>query len=347
MARRQDPHKLSTPRVYLLRMVVFLIIAGFIGAILFPQVYSAFMSNPGLNGLIIGVLFIGILLTLRQVFRLFREVAWVNDFRLADPGLEVVRTPVLLAPMASLLRDRVGQMAISAQTMRSILDSIGMRLDESRDLARYMTGLLVFLGLLGTFWGLLLTVSSVAGTIQSLDIGSGDTGVIFEDLKAGLQAPLAGMGTAFSSSLFGLAGSLILGFLDLQAGQAQNRFYNDLEDWLSSVTELTEVAEPARDEPLQAPVEPIPQPAPAPPAPAGPDLEDFQKSIDKLSQVMSEGGPNRAATAAMADLAEGIQGLVQHMRSEQKMIREWVEAQADRQNEIRDLLARLADKEKA
>ncbi len=336
MARSQDPHKLASPQIYLLRMLVFLVIAGFIGAILYPQVYTAFMSNPGLNGLIIGVLVIGVLMAIRQVFRLFREVGWVNDFRLADPGLEVSRPPVLLAPMAALLRDRVGRMAISAQTMRSILDSIASRLDESREIARYMTGLLVFLGLLGTFWGLLQTVSSVAGTIQSLNIGSGDTGVIFEDLKAGLQAPLSGMGTAFSSSLFGLTGSLILGFLDLQAGQAQNRFYNDLEDWLSSVTEIAATEERPADVAAAA------APAPLPPLAGG----DIQKSIDRLTQVMSEGGPNRAATAAMADLAEGIQGLVQHMRSEQKMIREWVEAQADRQSEIRDLLARLADREK-
>lgn len=340
MARSQDPHKLASPQIYLLRMLVFLVIAGFIGAILFPQVYTAFMSNPGLNGLILGVLLIGILMAIRQVFRLFREVSWVNDFRLADPGLEVTRPPVLLAPMAALLRDRVGRMAISAQTMRSILDSIAMRLDESREIARYMTGLLVFLGLLGTFWGLLQTVSSVALTIQSLNIGSGDTGVIFEDLKSGLQAPLSGMGTAFSSSLFGLTGSLVLGFLDLQAGQAQNRFYNDLEDWLSSVTEITsDEARPYEE----TPVGHMPPPLPAAPSV---NVSDVQKAIDRLSQVMTEGGPNRAATAAMADLAEGIQGLVQHMRSEQKMIREWVEAQADRQGEIRDLLARLADREK-
>jgi hypothetical protein len=337
MARTQDPHKLASPQIYLLRMLVFLIIAGFIGAILFPSVYVAFMSNPGLNGLILGVLAIGIAMAVRQVFRLFREVSWVNDFRLADPGLEVARPPVLLAPMAALLRDRAGRMAISAQTMRSILDSISMRLDEARDISRYMTGLLVFLGLLGTFWGLLLTVSSVAGTIQSLNIGTGDTGVIFEDLKAGLQAPLAGMGTAFSSSLFGLTGSLILGFLDLQAGQAQNRFYNDLEDWLSSVTEITGAAEAPREEVAAAPV--------LGPPPPPPDTAKIEQSIDRLAKVMSEGTSNRAATAAMADLAEGIQGLVQHMRSEQKMIREWVEAQAESQNEIRDLLSRLANRE--
>ncbi len=332
MARKKDPNKLASPRIYLVRMLVFLVISAFIAAILFPQVYSAFMSNPGLNGLIIGVLLIGIALAIRQVFRLFREVAWVNDFRLADPGLEVSRAPVLLAPMAAMLRDRMGHMAISSQTMRSILDSIAMRLDESRDILRYLTGLLVFLGLLGTFWGLLQTVTSVAGTIQSLDVGTEDTAVIFEDLQAGLAAPLAGMGTAFSSSLFGLAGSLVLGFLDLQASQAQNRFYTDLEDWLSTVTDLT------ADAPRSLDTSEIPTDTPA--------SAEIKASLDELNKILSESGgtgSSRAATAAMADLAEGIQGLVQHMRSEQKLVREWVEAQADRQSEIRDLLTRLAE----
>ncbi len=184
------------------------------------------------------MLLIGIVLGFRQVLRLFPEIRWVNTFRVAEPGVEVERPPVLLAPMATLLGDRIGRMAISTQTMRSILDSIQMRLDEDRDMSRYLVSLLIFLGLLGTFWGLLQTVSAVASTIQNLDVSSGNTGVIFEDLKAGLTEPLSGMGTAFSSSLFGLAGSLVLGFLDLQAGQAQNMFYNDLEDWLSTVTDL-------------------------------------------------------------------------------------------------------------
>lgn len=340
MARTQDPQKLATPRIYLLRILVFLIITIFIGAILFPAAYVAFMSNPGLNGLIIGVLLIGLAMAIRQVFRLFREISWVNDFRLADPGLDVARPPVLLAPMAALLRDRIGQMAISGHTMRSILDSIAMRLDEGRDISRYMIGLLVFLGLLGTFWGLLETVSSVAKTIQSLNVGSGDTGVIFEDLKAGLQAPLSGMGTAFSSSLFGLTGSLILGFIDLQAGQAQNRFYNDLEDWLSSVTEVASGDDRPREAGSAAPI------AAHQPTTVTVDTGDMEKSLDQLVEIMGKGDSNRAATAAMADLAEGIQGLVQHMRSEQKMIRDWVEAQADSQSEIRDLLVKLTERDK-
>ena len=237
-SRDYDPYKLASPQIYLWRMMIFLIITAFLALILYRQASVAFLSNPGLNGVIIAVLAIGILLVFRQVLRLFPEIKWVNTFRVAEPGIEVERPPVLLAPMATLLGDRIGRMAISTQTMRSILDSILMRLDEDRELSRYLVSLLVFLGLLGTFWGLLQTVSAVADTIRDLNVSSANTGVIFEDLKAGLAAPLGGMGTAFSSSLFGLSGSLILGFLDLQAGQAQNMFYNDLEDWLSTVTDL-------------------------------------------------------------------------------------------------------------
>lgn len=327
MAPSLDPHKLSSPQTFLWRMILFLIIASFIAAILYPQVHGAFMSNPGLNGLILGVLGIGVAFAFRMVVRLFPEVHWVNSFRLADPGLEIAKPPVLLAPMATMLRDRVGRMTLSAPATRSILDSIAMRLDESRDISRYLIGLLVFLGLLGTFWGLLQTVGSVGKTIGSLNAGGGDASVIFEDLKAGLQAPLAGMGTAFSSSLFGLAGSLVLGFLDLQASQAQNRFYNDLEDWLSTVTDLTPAEIAGERE--------------------APDLSSFagvQASIEQLVKSMSEGGgPSRGATAAMAQLAEGIQALVQHMRSEQQLIREWVESQADQQKDVKRALKHLAD----
>ncbi len=234
MVRKIDsPVKISSPRIFLVRMLVFLTLCALIAVILYRQLWTSFLHNPGLNGLIVGALLIGILLATRQVLRLFPEVRWVNNFRIGDPGLAVARPPVLLAPMAALLRDRTGRMAISQSTMRGILDSIGTRLDESRDIARYLTGLLVFLGLLGTFWGLLETVGSIGKVIQSLEISS-ETATTFENLKNGLAAPLSGMGISFSSSLFGLAGSLVLGFLDLQAGQAQNRFYTDLEDWLST-----------------------------------------------------------------------------------------------------------------
>src|SRR5213083_3507912 len=233
MAQDIDPFKLSSPRIFLVRMVVFLVLCGLIVIVLYKQIWTAFLANPGLNALIIGVLVIGIALAFRQVIRLFPEIDWVNGFRLADPGLAVERPPVLLAPMAVLLRDRIGRMAISSQMMRGILDSIAARLDEARDMARYMTGLLVFLGLRGTFWGLIETVGSVGKVIDGLKVG-GDSGALFDTLKEGLAAPLGGMGISFSSSLFGLAGSLILGFLDLQSSQAQNRFYTDLEDWLAS-----------------------------------------------------------------------------------------------------------------
>src|SRR5207248_862692 len=212
MAKDLDPLKLSSPRIFLVRMLVFLILCALIVVVLNRQIWGAFLANPGLNALIIGVLLIGIVLAFRQVIRLFPEVNWVNSFRLADPGLALERPPVLLAPMAAILGDRMGRMAISSQMMRGILDSIATRLDEARDLSRYMTGLLIFLGLLGTFWGLIDTVSSVGGVLEGLKVG-GDAGAVFDALKEGLAAPLAGMGISFSSSLFGLAGSLMLGFL--------------------------------------------------------------------------------------------------------------------------------------
>ena len=166
MAKELDPLKLSSPRIFLLRMMVFVVLGGLVTFLLHKQIVVAFMANPGLNSVIIFVLLIGIALCLRQVIRLYPEIAWVNNFRLADPGLAVERPPVLLAPMAAILGSRIGRMAVSTQLMRSILNSIATRLDEARDISRYMTGLLVFLGLLGTFWGLIETVSSVGGVIQ-------------------------------------------------------------------------------------------------------------------------------------------------------------------------------------
>jgi hypothetical protein len=318
MAQELDPLKLSSPRIFLFRMTVFLVLCALVVVILYKQIGVAYMSNVLLNTLIIGVLIIGILLAYRQVIRLFPEVNWVNGFRLADPGLAIERPPVLLAPMASILGDRMGRMAISSTVMRGILDSIATRLDESRDISRYMTGLLVFLGLLGTFWGLIVTVGSVGNVINSLKVG-GDAEAVFESLREGLAAPLSGMGISFSSSLFGLAGSLVLGFLDLQMSQAQNRFYTDLEDWLSTtVRDLGAGTEGA-----------------ASGVGAGGDL---RMTIDRLKETIADGGSNRAATTAMANLAEAIQGLVHHMRTEQQMIRDWVDSQAEQHREIRRLL---------
>jgi hypothetical protein len=313
MAQDVDLLKLSSPRIFLVRMLVFLILCSLIVIVLHKQIWVAFLANPGLNAVIIAILLIGIALAFRQVLRLYPEVAWVNSFRVADPGLAVERPPVLLAPMAAILGDRVGRMAMSTQLMRGILDSIATRLDEARDISRYMTGLLVFLGLLGTFWGLIETVSSVGQVIQNLNVG-GESGSMFDALKEGLAAPLSGMGISFSSSLFGLAGSLVLGFLDLQSSQAQNRFYIDLEDWLSTtVRDLSS-------------------------EPASPVGTEVRSAIDKLREAMADAGSGKAATAAMANLAEAIQGLVHHMRTEQQMIRDWVDSQAEQHRDIRRLL---------
>jgi len=327
MAQDIDPFKLSSPRIFLVRMLVFLILCALVMVVLYKQIWTAFLANPGLNALIIGVLVIGIALAFRQVTRLFPEINWVNGFRLADPGLAVERPPVLLAPMAVLLRDRIGRMAISSQMMRSILDSIAARLDEARDMSRYMTGLLIFLGLLGTFWGLIETVGSVGNVINTLKPG-GDAAAIFDSLKEGLAAPLSGMGISFSSSLFGLAGSLVLGFLDLQTSQAQNRFYTELEDWLS--TTVSDLGADAGTT-TAAPAVPAVSGGPALPG-------DLRVSIERLREAVTDSGSNRATTTAMANLAEAIQGLVHHMRTEQQMIRDWVDSQAQQHRDIRRLL---------
>jgi hypothetical protein len=314
-AQELDTYKLSSPNIFLVRMVVFIILAGFIALILYRQITVAFMANPGLNGVILGVLLIGVLLTLQQVLRLRPEIRWVNGLNRAAAGLEVQEPPVLLAPMATLLGDRAGAKPISTITLRAILDSIGTRLDESREIARYLTGLLIFLGLLGTFWGLIATVESIKNVIHSMS-ASGDTSVLFDSLKSGLETPLAGMGISFSSSLFGLSGSLILGFLDLQAGQAQNRFYNELEDRLSAT---------AADLVPQ-----VPSTAGLPP--------EIRQALDRIA---TEGGAGARSNAAMGLLADGVQSLVQHMRSEQQMIRDWVEAQARVQGEVKAVLEKL------
>jgi hypothetical protein len=318
-----DPHRLSSPQVFVLSMLVFLAIVAFIAAILTRQISAAFSSNPGLNGLILGVFVVGVFLAFQQTVRLFREVRWINSFR---AGSEVTE-PVLLAPMKAML-SRSSSMAFSTASMRTMLDSIATRLDESRDVLRYLTGLLIFLGLLGTFWGLLATIGSISETIQSLDPGSGDSGAVLDSLKAGLSAPLAGMGTAFSASLFGLSGSLVLGFLDLQAGRAQTRFYTELENWLSSVTDLSSdmvVADVGRG-----------------------DSSDEIRALSERLRSMQEagGGSNPRVATAMANLADGISGLVKNMRSEQQIMRDWVEAQSEEQKAMRRTLDRLADQMK-
>jgi hypothetical protein len=219
--------------------------------------------------------------------------------------------------------------------MRSLLDSLASRLDESRDLSRYLIGLLIFLGLLGTFWGLLDTVTSVAAAIRSLDISSSESASLFEELKTGLEAPLRGMGTSFSSSMFGLAASLIMGFLDLQSTQAQNRFYNDLENWLSSITDI----EAGEGGSAQVSV----------PHYLRLDLRELQAGIERMNRTLESAIAKGAITgnsgqgsdpAAMEKLAGAVQGLVQQMREEQKIVRQWAQSQSDQQAEIKKLMAR-------
>ncbi|WP_045836872.1 hypothetical protein [Hyphomicrobium sp. 99] len=326
--------RLTPPGVFLLRMTIFLTLVGFLAAILFDQLQHSFLNNPGLNGLIVGALALGIVYAYRQVFRLYPEIRWVNAFRISDPGLSISARPVLLAPMATMLRDRTGTLSLSTAAMRSFMDSIGSRLDEARDTGRYLVGLLVFLGLLGTFWGLLETIQSVGAAIDTLDSKATDNVQLFSDLKAGLSAPLKGMGTAFSSSLLGLSGSLILGFLELQASHAHNRFYNELEEWLSGITELTPAGTGANTNDyvnrqlLSAVVE------------MQRSLEDFANRVVDQAALPSKGTP---AQDDVRDLARGVNQLVTQMRSEQKVVREWVDEQAQSQAEVAHMLRNLAD----
>jgi hypothetical protein len=326
--------KLTRPQVFLWRMSLFLILAVLLAIILdgqTGQLRHSFMANPGLNALIIGVLLVGIVYAFRQVLRLYPEINWVNNFRISDPGLATDKSPALLAPMATMLRDRTGHLSLATGAMRSLLDSVASRLEEQRETTRYLVGLLIFLGLLGTFWGLLQTVSTVGTTIGALDTNAGDNVLLFDQLKEGLAGPLKGMGTAFSASMFGLSGSLILGFLDLQAGHAQGRFYNELEDWLSGITEL-QLAEA----PGAAGVAPQVRFA----------LLDMQRSLADLSDKVEMKMLSDNTGDAVKDLAAGVDKLIRQMRAEQKVVREWADEQAQQQHELAAVLRQITDKAK-
>jgi hypothetical protein len=327
--------KLTTPRVFLWRMSLFLILAALLAVILdgqTQQLRNSFLANPGLNGLILGVLFVGIVYSFRQVLRLYPEIRWVNSFRISDPGLVIDTSPTLLAPMATMLRDRTGHLSLATGAMRSLLESVASRLDEQRETTRYLVGLLVFLGLLGTFWGLLQTVSSVGNTISALDTNGSENVMLFDQLKEGLAAPLKGMGTAFSCSMFGLGGSLILGFLDLQAGHAQSRFYNELEDWLSGITEL----QSAESATITGSVPPQLRFA----------LLDMQRSLADLSEKIELRVIGDNTGEAVKDLAQGVEKLIRQMRAEQKVVREWADEQAAQQHELAVALKQISGKVK-
>ena len=229
---------MSQPILALGGMLGLLGLLAIAAGLLLPQLLAAFGATPGFNLVIIAVFLIGALVNLRQVLRLQREVRWIEAYRRSNPDRPLPK-PVLLQPMAQMLgKNERRPVSLSTASMRSILDSVHLRLEEQRDLSRYLVGLLIFLGLLGTFWGLLKTIGSVGEIIGGLS-ATGDAVSMFEALKTRLQAPLSGMATSFSTSLFGLAGSLILGLLDLQSSRAANRFYTELEDWLSGMTRLS------------------------------------------------------------------------------------------------------------
>jgi hypothetical protein len=329
MAQPNDMITLDRPSVHIVHMIFFVLVCAVIGAVLYNGIKGAFMANPGLNGLIAATLLFGVLYSFMMVIRLFPEVRWVNEFRLGEPSMRPM--PTLLAPMATILADASRRTVLSPQTMRSLLDSLASRLDESRDLLRYLVGLLIFLGLLGTFWGLLETVTSIGDAVRSLDVTSTQSNDVFSALKDGLARPLEGMGLSFSSSLFGLAGSLILGFLDLKASQAQNRFYHNLEDWLSTITDLRagEGGSTAIPGLLKL------------------DMQSLQKTLERVETGIAKNGAGRPAQHddSIDELANAVASLVTQMREEQKQTRQWMQGQQTQQNEIQRLLLRGSRKE--
>jgi hypothetical protein len=270
------------------------------------------------------VLVIGIVFIFRMVLMLNPEVAWIENYR---RGSLSAHSPRLLSPVATMIGDKHRKLSLSAISLRSLLDSISARLDEARDISRYLIGLLIFLGLLGTFWGLLETVASVGGVIASLEMPSAELGTAFRELQSGLEAPLSGMGTAFSSSLFGLAGSLVLGFLDLQAGQAQNRFYNELEEWLASQTRLSSGGGVVEgDQSVPAYIQAL--------------LEQTADNLENLQLVMSRSEERQVSSAAnFVTLNERLGSLTDQMQAEQAFMVKLAESQL----ELKPILAKLTE----
>ena len=319
---------MTKPKSYLVRMLLFLAAVFAAVFLLFNPLREAFFANAILNSVILGVLLIGISHMFRLVLILRPEVTWIESFRRDGVSLSNRRGPRLLAPMATMLGERSGdRFSLSTMAMRSLLDGIATRLDEGRETARYFIGLLVFLGLLGTFWGLLETVRSIGDVISGLTVKGDAVQEAFEHLKGGLKAPLAGMGTAFSSSLFGLAGSLVLGFLALQASQAQNRFYNDLEEWLSGQTRLSGGG-------------PIGDGDQAVPAYIQALLEQTADNLENLQRTLARGEDSRIdANRRIVQLTENLGSLTGSMRAQQELLLKLAQGQSD----LRPLLTALAE----
>src|SRR5437667_1126501 len=331
-AAQLERRRMHRSHRFLLRMSIFLGLVAALAYGLNRPLLAAFLGNPAVNGVILGILVAGIVYIFRQVMRLGPEVDWIESFRerLANRDLSAPpgKAPRLLGPMARMLGARQGgRVSLSATSLQTLLDGIASRLDETRETSRYLIGVLVFLGLLGTFYGLLETVRSVGGVIGALNIGSSDVVRAFADLKSGLESPLHGMGTAFSASLFGLAGSLVLGFLDLQAGQAQNRFYNELEEWLSAYTRLSGGSlGDAGDGSVPAYIQAL--------------LEQTADSLENLQRILARTEESRiGANATLVSLTARLGVLGEQMKAGQiLMVR-----LAENQLELRPSLARLAE----
>jgi hypothetical protein len=313
-------------------MILFLVLVAALAGALGRPLFQAFMGNPVVNGVIVVILFAGIVYIFRQVLMLDPEIDWIESFRYNrgddEQAAQEARPPRMLAPMARMLGARTGRrVSLSASSLQTLLDGISSRLAETREASRYMIGVLIFLGLLGTFYGLLETVRSVGGVLGALGVSSGDAARAFADLKSGLESPLAGMSTAFSSSLFGLAGSLVLGFLDLQAGQAQNRFYNDLEEWLSTYTRLSggQLGD-GGDGSVPAYIQAL--------------LEQTADSLENLQRILARSEESRiGANATLASLTDRLGILGEQMKAGQiLMVR-----LAENQLELKPSLTRLAD----
>ena len=320
---------MSSLQRYINRMIVFLVLSAIAVAAAYEIIFRIYMYNPVLNGLILGVLLVGIVYIFRRVLGLKPEIRWIEAFRTSKPGFSLQAAPRLLAPVASALgeQERRGRFMLPAMSARYLLDSISARLDESRDISRYQVGLLIFLGLLGTFWGLLETIGSVGQVINELSVGEGDLVTVFDELKAGLAAPMAGMGTAFGSSLFGLAGSLVLGFLDLQATQAQNSFYNDVEEWFSSLTRLSGgEALMGSDVSIPAYVQAL--------------LEQTAENLEGLQRSVARSEENQATVhSGLVALTERLSALGDQIATEQALLARLISSQ----EELRPVLARLAE----
>ncbi len=340
---------MTKPTLYLVRMLIFLLIVAAIAVVLSGALITAFTSNPILNSLIVMVMLCGVFWNITQVTRLTPEVNWIEAFQTARNRLATMPSPRLLAPMASMLvarqskgregtgregtgregtgREGKDRFTLSAPAMRSLLDSLDSRLGEGREISRYLTGLLIFLGLLGTFWGLLLTVGAVSDVIGGMSVGSGDLNALFEQLKTGLGRPLRGMGTAFSASMLGLSGALVLGFLDLTAGQAQNRFFNELEEWLAGLTRLSSGALGGEGEgSIPVYVQAL--------------LEQTAENMENLQSILGRGEEARIqANQAIVSLADKVSTLSDTMRANQQLMQRIAEAQA----QLGPALSRMAE----